>query len=366
MSHRVAVVGGTGFLGANVVAELLRAGYTPVVVARHPEKLAKALPDVEVETRCGDVTDPDSLRTALEGCTYVHNTAAMASDLYRSPTPEKADAVIKTNLDGAMNVLRAAHERGARGVAVTSSASTRYQPKGRLANEDSPPDKEMMESDAYIRSKVLMEQAAADFGRETGLGVVLILPGGMIGPRDAAPTALGAGLVARLNRPARRRIGIDGAVPLVDVRDAARAHVAAMERGKPGACYLVVAETISLREWGAMVGRATGFPSAAVTLPAPIAMTMMTLFQLLARLRGQPPRVNRAALRHITQRQQYDCSRAKQKLGITFTPLETALRDAVAWYVEHGWVTDPERLKVVQAALKRDQGVGGHAGPVQQ
>ena len=359
MADTVAVVGGTGFLGANVVAELVNAGYTPVVVARHPEKVAAALPDVQVETRYGDLTDPKSLRTALEGCVYVHTVAAKASELYTSPSPEKEAAVIETNVDGTMNVLRAALERGARGVAVTSSASARYQPKGALANEDSPPDEAMMESDAYIHSKVLMEKAVADFGRETGLETVAILPGGMIGPRDATPTALGAGLLARLNRPAKRRFGIDGAVPLVDVRDAARAHVAAMERGRPGASYLVVAETMPLRDWGAMMDTATGFPASGATLPVPVALAMMTLFQLISRLRGQPPRINKAALRHVTQRQKYDCSRVRQELGITFTPIETALRDAIAWYVDNGRVTDPERLEVVQAALGQTQGAGG-------
>ena len=355
MNENVAVVGGTGFLGANVVAELLNADYTPVVVARHPEKVAAALPDVQVETRYGDLTDPNSLRMALRGCAYVHTVAAMASELYTSPSPEKAEAVIRTNVEGTMNVLRAAHEGGARGVAVTSSMTTRYQPKGALANEDSPVDEAMAEDDAYVRSKVLVERGAMEFGRETGLEVVAILPGGMIGPRDATPTALGAGLLTRLNGPAKRSIGIDGAVPLVDVRDAARAHVAAMDRGRPGASYLVVAETMPLREWGAAMDRATGFPVASVTLPIPIALTMMTFFQLLARLRGRRPRIGRSALRHVTQRQKFDCSRARQELGITFTPIETALRDAIAWYVENGWVTDPERLRVVKAALAQTQ-----------
>ena len=89
MGEQVAVIGGTGFLGANIVAELLNAGYTPIVVARHPEKAAAALPDVRVEARYSDITDPGSLRAALHSCAYVHAVAAMASELYTRPSPEK-------------------------------------------------------------------------------------------------------------------------------------------------------------------------------------------------------------------------------------------------------------------------------------
>ncbi len=62
MDDKVAVIGGTGFLGSNLVVELLKAGYTPVVVARRPDKIAKVLPDVNVEARRGDLTDLNSLR----------------------------------------------------------------------------------------------------------------------------------------------------------------------------------------------------------------------------------------------------------------------------------------------------------------
>jgi dihydroflavonol-4-reductase len=349
MSQKVAVIGGTGFLGSNLVLELIKAGYTPVVVARRPERIAKALPGVNVETRRGDLTDLDSLRPALRGCDVVHCVAALMGEVFTSPNPDHRETAIRINVGGTLNALRAAREGGARRVVVTSSSSTRYRPGGALADEDSPPTDPSIVDDPYVRSKVLEEAAIADFARGTGLEVTSILPGGMIGPRDAGPTPLGGALLARIHGQASGSINITGAFPLVDVRDAARAHVAAMERGAPGSSYLVVARTISSREWGDMVTRVTGLPGGGVVIPSSLAMTMAYMIETVARVRRTTSTFNRNAVRHIIQRQQYDCSRAKRELGITFTSIETALRDAILWYVEHGWVSQPERLALVGA-----------------
>jgi dihydroflavonol-4-reductase len=347
MGEKVAVIGGTGFLGSNLVVELLKAGYTPVVVARRPDKIAKVLPGVHVEARRGDLTDLDSLRSALQGCDMVHSVASMMTQVFTSPSPDLRKAAIRINVEGTLNALRAARETGARRVIVTSSSSTRYRPGGALANEDSPPTDPGILDDPYVRSKVLEEAAVADFARETGLEVVSILPGGMVGPQDGGPTPLGNVLVARLNGQASGSVNIAGAFPLVDVRDVARAHVAAMERAEPGRSYLVVARTIPSCEWDDMVARLTGLPGASVVIPSSIAMTMAYLVEIIARVTHTVPEFNRNQVRHIVQRQQYDCSRAKRELGITFTPIEIALRDAILWYVENGWVSQPERLALV-------------------
>ena len=123
-----------------------------------------------------------------------------------------------------------------------------------------------------------------------------------------------------------------------------------MEQGIPGRSYLMVARTIPSREWGDMVTRMTGLPGARIIIPSSIAMTMAHLIEIIARVKHTAPPFNRNQVRHIIQRQQYDCSRAQRELGITFTPLETALRDAILWYVEEGWVSQPERLALVANA----------------
>jgi dihydroflavonol-4-reductase len=351
MSKKVAVVGGTGFLGANLVVALADAGYTPIVVARRPERVAQALPDLEVEARYGDITKPDSLPTALQGCTYVHSLAAMMGDIFTSPNPDQREAATRVNVEGTLNVLRAAHEAGATRAIVTSSCTTRYQPGGALASEDSPAIGDTVVPDAYVTSKVREEETVAAFGGETGMEVVTILPAGLVGPRDAGPTPLGAGILARLNGDSRGGIGLEGAFPIVDVRDAARAHVAAMEVENPRDAYLVVAQTIDAQEWSDLFGRVTGLASEGRIIPTKMAMPMAFVFEAIAWLRRKPAQFNRNAVRHVIQRQQYDCTRARQELGITYRPIEITLRDTIRWYVDNGGVTNEENLPTIRRAL---------------
>jgi dihydroflavonol-4-reductase len=353
MGDNVAVVGGTGFLGANLIVALTEAGYTPVAVARRPERIKLALPEFAVEARYGDITDIDSLRTALRGCTYVHAVAAMMGDIFTDPNREQREAAMRVNVDGALNVLRAAHEIGAKRVIATSSCTTRYQPGGALASEDSPAIGDTIVPDPYVTSKVREEKAIAEFSRQTGLEVVAILPAGLVGPRDASPTPLGGAILSRLNGESSGGIGLDGAFPVVDVRDAARAHVRAMEIESPHKAYLVVADTVDAADWGQMFDQVTGLPGEARVIPTRVAMPMAWLFETIAWLRRKPARFNRNAVRHVIQRQQYDCTRAREELGITYRPVEDTLRDTIYWYVDNGWVNNQENLQTIRKALVR-------------
>jgi dihydroflavonol-4-reductase len=359
MSEKVAVVGGTGFLGTNLVVALADAGYTPIVVARRPERVAQVLPGLAVEARYGDITNPDSLRTALQGCTYVHTLAAMMGDIFTSPNPNQREAAVRVNVDGTLNVLRAAHEAGAKRVVVTSSCTTRYQPGGALANEGSPAIGDQIVPDAYVRSKVLEEKAIAEFSQRTGLEVVAILPGGLVGPRDASPTPMGAVTLARLNGEPTGGISLEGAFPLVDVRDVSRAHVRAMEIENPREAYLIVAQTMDAQEWDRLFRRVSGLPAATRIIPASIAMPMALVFESIAWLKRKPAPLNRNAVRHVVQRQQYDCTLACDELGITYRPVEVTVRDTIRWYVDNGWVTNEENLPTIKETLAAADGTAG-------
>ena len=61
--------------------------------------------------------------------------------------------------------------------------------------------------------------------------------------------------------------------------------------------------------------------------------------------------LNRNAIRHVTQRQQYDCTRASEDLGISYLPVDVTLRDTIRWYVDNGWVTNEENLAIVKETL---------------
>ncbi|MFN2291820.1 MAG: NAD-dependent epimerase/dehydratase family protein [Anaerolineae bacterium] len=333
-TERVAVIGGTGFLGSNLVLQLLEAGYTPVAIARRPERIAKVLPGIEVEARYGDLVDIDSLRSALRGCNAVYCVAAMMQEIYTSRNPNHREDAIRTNVQGTMNALRAAVELGTRRAVVTSTSATRYQRDGSVANEDSPPTDPNIIDDAYVRSKLREHPAVAAFARETGLEVVTILPGGFFGPGLVADSMMGRGVLDIIN--GRLPVSLDGAFQFTDVRDVAHAHLLAMERGMPGRDYLVVATTLPLRDFFGYLSRLTDMPEPRVYLPGGLMMGVAYMTEMIAGLRGGVPTITRGMLKHTTIGQRFDCSRAQQELGVTFRPVEATLRDTVVSLVERG------------------------------
>jgi dihydroflavonol-4-reductase len=351
VGEKVAVVGGAGFLGANVVYDLAESGYTPVVVSRRPERITRAIPEMDIETRYGDMTKPETLRDALKGCTYVHTVAALLGNIFTDPNPNHRDAAISVNVDGTVNVLRAALENGVKRVIATSSASTRYQPGGALANEDSPAIGHEIVPDSYVRSKVLEEEAITQFSQQTGLEVVAILPGGFFGPRDGAPSLIGKAIVSLLDGDPTAAVAFPGTIPFVDVRDVARAHVRAMEIVKPREAYLVVADMIEMPHWHRAISRATGIQVKSRIVPTAIAMPLALGFEAVAWLKRKPAMMNRNMIRHPMQNQQYDCTRAQEELGITFTDVETTMRDMARWFVENDYVTNEKNLAILKETL---------------
>src|SRR5205814_2374063 len=125
------VTGGTGFVGANLVRELLRDGRAVRVLAR-PGGDRRALAGLPVEIAEGDLLDAASVRRAVRGADTVFHVAAD----YRLWAPDP-DALHRANVGGTRAVLEAAAEHGVRRVVYTSTVGALGIPKdGTPGTED--------------------------------------------------------------------------------------------------------------------------------------------------------------------------------------------------------------------------------------
>ncbi|HZP73988.1 MAG TPA: complex I NDUFA9 subunit family protein [Gaiellaceae bacterium] len=136
---KVLVTGGTGFVGPKVVAALRDRGLEVRALVRRADRTP--LTDVELAT--GDVTDPASLRAALEGCTHVVHLVAIIKG-----KPEDFDRVMRR---GTANLLAAAKDAGVERFVLMSALGTNEQTK---------------ELVPYFRAKWAMEQDVASSGLE--------------------------------------------------------------------------------------------------------------------------------------------------------------------------------------------------------
>ena len=229
----VCVTGASGFVGGHVARELRAQGH-------------------DVRDAWVDLLDAARLRRTFAGCDAVVHVAALYS--FRAPERE-LEAV---NVRGTGNVIDACRAAGVHRLLATSSCATCGPVPGRQATEaDSPPAWEL--AVPYKRTKLAAERLVL------AAGGVCVNPTTPVGDGDHAPTPTGAMIrgVAAGRYRAYPRIGLN----VVDIRDVARGHALALERGRAGERYLLGGADLPMSELFAAVARLAGRPRPRVAVP---------------------------------------------------------------------------------------------------
>ena len=324
------ITGATGFIGSAVVRELLAAGQEVRALIRKTSD-RRNIEGLDLERFYGDIRDEESVRAALKGCDMLFHAAA----LYATWLPDNK-VIYEINVEGTKNVLRAALQAGVEKVVYTSTAGVIGKTAdGSLPDEETPFNLWAV-SGHYIRSKYLAEQEALRFCREEGLPVVIVNPTLPIGPRDLRPTPNGQMILDFLNR--RLPGYVEGGFNLVAVEDVARGHFLAAEKGRVGERYILGNVNMTLKEMFALLEKITGIPAPKRKLPYRLTLAGAYLLEDLARLTGKPPLINVDSIRtsHLTLH--YDCSKAVRELGLPQSSVEEAIRRAVEWFRQNGYV----------------------------
>jgi dihydroflavonol-4-reductase len=326
---RVFITGATGFVGAHVARRYAAEGAVLRLLTRKTSRL-DGLAGLDAETVVGDLREPSSLRSALEGCDALVHVAADYRLWVRDPREMYA-----ANVDGTRELLRMAREVGVPRVVYTSSVATMgFKSDGTIVNEDTPVSLDDMIGH-YKRSKFLGEQEAIKAAR-AGQHVMILNPTTPIGPGDAKPTPTGRIIVDFLNRkfPAY----VDTGLNLVDVDEVARMHVVALDRGTPGERYILGGENLTLKQILDRMSAITGLPSPTMKVPHAVAMAFAFFDETITgKLRGKEPRATVEAVRMGKKMMFASSAKAERDLGFKVLPIYNALRSAIDWFVEHGY-----------------------------
>ena len=318
------VTGATGFLGSHVARVLAEQGADLRLLVR-PTSNLKNLEGLKAETATGDLRDAASLEKAMSGCDTVFHVAADYRLWVRDPTQ-----MYRSNVEGTRMILDAARKNGVRCVVYTSSVATvGFTGNGHPADEDSPVTLADMIGH-YKRSKFMAEQIALEAGR-AGMRVVTVNPTTPVGEQDIKPTPTGRIVVDFLKRkfPAY----VDTGLNLVDVRQCARGHISAMEKGKSGERYILGGENLTLKQILDKLGAISGLPSPTVKVPYFVAYVAGAVDETVSgRFLGREPRATVETVRMGKKKMWATSDKAERELGWKTVSADDALRRAVEWF----------------------------------
>ncbi len=330
------VTGASGFIGSNLVQELIARGHRVKALLR-PGADERGLQGLSYQKVTGDILDRPLLKRELEGCDWCFHVAASYQLWMRDYKP-----MYEINVEGTRNVLEAAGKVGCRKIVYTSTVGCIGVPKpvnGRITpTSEFDIATEAQMSNDYKRSKFQAEAVAFKYFHKDGLPVVIVNPSAPIGPGDVKPTPTGKIIVDYLNGrlPAYLETGLNW----VHVRDVAVGHILAAEKGRFGERYILGNKegNWTMEQTLATLEKITGRPAPKTKIPYWLAVRAAEISEYIAFFTGKPPRAPMAGVRMAKHKMWFDPSKAIWELGLPQTPPAQAFADAVAWFRANGYV----------------------------
>jgi dihydroflavonol-4-reductase len=322
----ILVTGGTGFLGAHLVAALRERGEPVRVLSRGP---APELDALGAEVVAGDVTrdleGATPLARALDGVDRIFHLAGFVSR-----HADDGQRMMRVHVDGTRRLFQAAHQAAVRRIVLASTSGTiavSRTPEP-ILDERAPYPVEIVSGWPYYLSKIYQEKLALDLAATLGIELVVVNPALLLGPGDTRDSSTGD-----VKKFLRREIPIvpPGGVCFVDARDAAAATLAAMERGRAGERYLLGAANWSCAEFFGRLERASKVRGPRLKLPDRAARGVAAFLEQAWHAFDRPAPVERISVEMSQVFWYCDWSKARRELD--FAPrdpgetLDATIRD---------------------------------------
>src|SRR5665213_102716 len=330
------VTGASGFVGSNLVHELIGRGHRVKALLR-PGADERALLGLKFDRVTGDILDRKLLERELAGCDWCFHAAASYHLWLRHYAP-----MYQANVEGTRNVLEAAGRAGCAKIIYTSTVGCIGLPK-RVRGKITPSTEADVASEAqltgdYKKSKFQAEAVASELFRKKALPIIIVNPSAPIGPGDAKPTPTGQVIVDYLNRrmPAYLETGLNW----VHVRDVAIGHILAAEKGRFGERYILgnADGNWTMQQTFALLQELTGIPAPRVKIPYWFAVRVAEVNEYISFFSGKPPRAPMAGVRMAKYKMWFNPQKAVTMLDLPQTPPRQAFADAIAWFRANGYV----------------------------
>lgn len=329
------VTGASGFVGANLVGELVARGHRVKALLR-PNADVRGLLGLKYERVTGDILDRSLLEREMAGCDWCFHVAASYQLWMRDYAP-----MYQANVEGTRTVLAAAGRAGCARIVYTSTVGCIGLPREEngwkpTAETDAAVPEQL--SNHYKISKFQAEAVAMELFRKQGLPIVIVNPSAPVGPADVKPTPTGQVIVDFLNRrmPAYLETGLNW----VHVRDVAVGHILAAEKGELGQRYILGNRegNWTMQQTFSALQEISGVPAPTRKIPYWLALKAAEANEIFSAITGKPPRAPVGGVKMAKYKMWFDPSKAIRELGLPQTPPQQAFADAVAWFRANGFV----------------------------
>lgn len=323
---RALVTGATGFVGANLVRELIAAGHE-VTATGMPGSPTRWLEDLPLTIDLADLTAPGEARRLVDGQDWVLHVAGDTSTWSGLAERRRlVNAVVPALL------ADAALEAGVRRFLHTSTTDVLgYFPDGSPVDENGGTHLFTGIGYHYADTK-LAGEVAVRRRLDRGLDLVVVYPGFMVGPFDFT---LQIGRVIRAMQQGERYPCPPGTTSWCDVRSVARGMVAALETGSTGESYILAGFNASYHEVFTRIATQVGAKKMPLRLPSQLIAAAGTVGDLTGLLTRKAPEVDSGLARYLSLPQAASSAKATKDLGYDPGNITAAIADAAAWYEQN-------------------------------
>ncbi|HEY1836375.1 MAG TPA: NAD-dependent epimerase/dehydratase family protein, partial [Rhizomicrobium sp.] len=321
--RRAFVTGGSGFVGSNLISELVRGGWQ-VSALHRADAQAVPLAALGAAPVRGDITVPDSVLAAMPDVPNAVFHVAGDTSLWSRRNAQQ-DAI---NIGGTRAVVDAALARHA-GRFVHTSTCSAYGRTGRALTEDAA-SVASYSTVNYERSKWQAEREVRR-GILAGLNAVIVNPFAILGPGDRHGWAR---LFIQI-RNGEFKMAPPGFLTVNHVREVVRAHIAAVDCGRCGENYLLGGAEISLAGLAIVMAKAMGLEIRPRIAPVALLRTVAAIGLLTSTLTGKEPALTPEAVALLSADMRCASDKADRELGYHRIPVEECVDDAYRWLSEN-------------------------------
>ena len=328
---KILVTGSTGFVGSHLCKALVKQGHRVLAFHRASSTL-RMLEGLDVEHVIGDLTQPETLDSAMAGIDVVFHTAALLGDR------DEPGRMFAVTVEGTRSLMQAARSAGVGRVIHTSSVAALGVPEKSLLK---PPVLSLMDEShtwnyrpefwPYGYTKYLAELEVQK-AVSRGLNAVIVNPAVVLGPGDVYRQS--NSIIVQI---AKKRIPgvVDGGLNVVHIEDVVAGHLAALTRGSKGARYILGGENLHNTEFVERIAAVAGVPAPKIVFSPDLLHRVVPILKIAKSFMSLPFVADMLYLTgyHFF----YDIRKAKKELGLSEPRTgESAIRDAYQWFRDIG------------------------------